>query len=131
MRYKAEYKPSELLDCMTNSWIDLACIKELIEQGRYFDFSSDRPQPPPSKVQFEKAEIATADDEQSYRIPDCPQPPPGIKKLVLSKLKDLISGKIEADTELELLSKARTLEASRQSEGIKPFLVSAHIAHHI
>ncbi|EST08139.1 Arginine-tRNA-protein transferase, N-terminal [Kalmanozyma brasiliensis GHG001] len=130
MKYKAEYRPSQLLDCSDNTWHDLADVASDLDTRRYFAWSQDGQQQSKDKTEGDSQELAQSDeeDEKGIRVPTQPKPPPGMLSAtaILDALQTTLRGADprELQAELDLLQHAMVLEAQKQSEGIKPLLMS-------
>ncbi len=138
MKYKAEYRPSQLLDCSSNSWRMLSEVSASLDAKQFFDWSeAQTPLPQGETKETNEAEIETAseadeqddeEDERAVRVPTQPRPPPGMlaAQAILRALEERLRGidSSDDDVELDLLQEAMVLEAKNQSAGIKPLLVS-------
>lgn len=104
MRYKAQYKPSQLLDCLTNTWHSLPSVESL-------NNGSTRPHPP----------------DEDDRIPTEPRPPPGmLDPARFSRIMDTLRTRSVLPNDgiaISLLEKCTVLEAQRQDQGRLPLLV--------
>ena len=129
MKYKAEYRPSQLLDCSDNSWNSFVGAAPKLDAEQYFGWS-DGQQRAQLRAEAEKRAQDTTEDatEGAVRVPTRPIPPPGMldAKLILQALEHKLHGvdNGELETAVALLQEAKILEAQNQSGGIKPLLVS-------
>lgn len=133
MKYKAEYSPSQLLDCSDNTWHYLADVAENLDARCYFAWSQGGQQQSNDKTEDDGQDLGQGEeeDEQIVRVPTQPRPPPGMLSAtaILDALQRMLRGADPRDVEaeLELLQHAMVLEAQKQSEGIKPLLVSSRV----
>lgn len=131
MKYKAEYRPGQLLDCSNNSWCKLDDVAARLDGKRFYGWSDAQEQPShPVQVEEETAtaENGEEEDERAVRVPTQPRPPPGMlnAQAILRSLDQKLRGieSTDDDVGLDLLQEAMVLEVQNQAEGIKPLLVS-------
>lgn len=130
MKYKAEYRPSQLLDCAHNTWRELKEVGSRLDSKQYFDWSN-------GTAQLRQAVEAdpmqgggsSEAEEEDSRVPTLPQPPPGMldAQAILRALDQRLHGVNDSSDDeagLELLQEALILEAKNQAQGIKPLLMS-------
>lgn len=136
MKYKAEYRPSQVLDCDTNTWRDLADVTANLEAKHWFGWSNGGPRLNADHQSGRQAWTSGLENEQereeedgAMRVPTQPRPPPGMldATAILSALERALHGSsdvVQAEAGLNLLQHAMILEAKKQAEGIKPLLAS-------
>ncbi|TKY88406.1 hypothetical protein EX895_002758 [Sporisorium graminicola] len=126
MKYKAEYRPSQVLDCDTNTWHDLINVAPNMDANHFFGWSDDQRQRQVSRPG--ECQARDPDAKKGVRVPTQPRPPPGMldAAAILSSLVQALRGSAWPETEsgLDLLQHAMVLEAQNQGEGIKPLLMS-------
>lgn len=130
MRYKAEYKPSQLLDCGNNSWRPLVEIAASLDAKQYFGWSEGSV---PASVHDATDEPAAEEnddpEERAMRVPVQPAPPPGMfdAQAMLAGLEQTLRGieSVQRVSGLRLLERAMVLEAQNQAKGIQPLLASS------
>ncbi|GAC94710.1 hypothetical protein PHSY_002283 [Pseudozyma hubeiensis SY62] len=132
MKYKAEYRPSQVLDCHSNTWRNLAEVTPDLDAERHYSWTEGEHS---LRDQAERARPASnsgmeEDDEGAdMRVPTKPKPPPGMldATAMLSALEHVLKGSsdaIEPSAGVHLLQYARVLEAEKQAEGVKSLLRS-------
>ncbi|KAJ9475743.1 Arginyl-tRNA--protein transferase 1 [Pseudozyma hubeiensis] len=127
MKYKAEYRPSQVLDCHSNTWRNLAEVTPHLDAKRHYGWTEGEQS---LRDQAERAHSAANsgmeedDEEGDMRVPTKPKPPPGMldATAMLSALDHMLKGSsdmIEPSAGVHLLQYARVLEAEKQAEGVK------------
>lgn len=129
MKYKAEYRPSELLDCSDNSWRKTVDIGASLDAKQYFGWSNSEQQPRQNVAASQELDQPSKGTEEGpVRVPTHPSPPPGMldAQAILQALEQTLGGSepTELLSGLDLLQQAMVLEAQKQAEGIKPLLIS-------
>ncbi|KAJ1021088.1 hypothetical protein NDA16_003874 [Ustilago loliicola] len=129
MKYKAEYRPSQLLDCGDNTWHNIVDVASSLDAKQFFGWSDTQQQLRQASDNIDKVEEESHDkEERAVRVPTEPRPPPGMLNApaILRALQQMLRG-IEAselESDLNLLQEAMILEAQNQAAGIKPLLGS-------
>ncbi|ETS61445.1 hypothetical protein PaG_04477 [Moesziomyces aphidis] len=121
MKYKAEFGPSQLLDCSTNTWMRLADVAAKLEAKQCFEWSS-------ASAHAVGTRDGCETDEGQVRVPTQPRPPPGMldAQAMLGALNSLVrGGSAGHEASLDLVQAALVLEAQRQEEGINLLLETA------
>lgn len=127
MKYKADYRPSQLLDCADNIWHNLADVVSSLETKKFFGWSDPQPQLQQALSTGDTEEEENQEqEERAVRVPTEPRPPPGMLNApaMIRSLKQVLRGIDAPSTDLNLLQEAMILEAQNQAAGIKPLLVS-------
>ncbi|SJX65256.1 related to arginine-tRNA-protein transferase [Sporisorium reilianum f. sp. reilianum] len=127
MKYKAEYRPSQVLDCDTNTWRHLVDVTTNLDAKQSFGWSAGLDEQGANQESETRAIDSSAEDKV-MRVPTQPRPPPGMldASAILKSLVGALRGSSppEAGSGLDLLQHAMVLEAQRQAQGIKPLLMS-------
>lgn len=126
MRYKGDFKPSQVLDTASNEWVALdGAVSKALDEGVRYGFASesgrDKAAATSKKVQSrvaashkaKTAELADAEteDEEDDDSPPFPEPsPPGFAEL--------------EEVDGHTLASALVLDAKAQSRGVQRLIVS-------
>lgn len=138
MKYKAMYRPSQVLDCDSNTWHNLTDVTKALDAKRFFDWSDDQSRSQKHDGSPDQTLDSDAEQEQEehvVRLPTRPRPPPGMldATAILKALEQTLHGACtanEPDVGWDLLQHVMVLEVERQAEGIKPLLISNVLRDH-
>lgn len=126
MKYKADYRPSQLLDCNDNAWRKIDHVSSRLDAKQSFGWSNIQQHAGDNGDQA--GEESQEEEERPLRVPTRPRAPPGMLNAhtILEALQEMLGGAEASriDRDVDVLQECVVLEAQNQDAGIKPLLVS-------